>query len=93
MALQARTGPLILHLVVGLALIGLIIIASVAEDRGDNYAPIFLPAVVVVWTLVAVAIRLLTDAPKPLWLFSWLLALVWPPLAWAITGGAVTLLS
>jgi hypothetical protein len=91
MASDLRQGPFVLHLLVGLLVIGGIVVLNALES-GENWAPIFLPAVVVVWALVAVAVRLLADAPRPLWFFSWLLPFVWPALAWAITLGAITLI-
>jgi hypothetical protein len=92
MGSTTRQGPLVLHLLVGLAAIGLLVVGSATSGGEENYAPAFFVGVLVVWPLVAVAIGLLRYAPKPLWLFSWLLAIAWLPLAWAITLGAITVI-
>ena len=87
-----RSGPLVLHVGLGLAALFVLVLAHYAARPGESYTLFFIPPTLVVWLLLVLVVGLLAKQRRPLGLSAWLVPSMFPPLAVGISLAFILLL-
>ena len=84
MARGLRSGPFLIHVVLGIATLALLAVGHYAARSGESYAPFFVPPSVIVWILLGVVVVVLAKQSGPSRLIAWLVPFAFPLLAFGV---------